>query len=137
MGTIFNAGVALGVLVTAAVATSELAVRDNAVRSISATPVNAGSGRQNYLLRDADAGNCLVTRGTVAGDGSSDVVAGKACDGLLAGLSQARIWMVEGDGSVALRTTSGETLARFALADGVDYESFQPRFPLMSLAEAD
>lgn len=137
MGTIFNTGMAFGVIVTAAVATSELAVRDHAGRSISVTPANAGAGRLSYTLKGTGAASCLVTRGAEIADGSSDLVVSKTCDALLPGLSKARVWIVGDDGTVAFRTPFEETVARFAFADGVDYESFQPRLPLLTLAEVD
>jgi hypothetical protein len=55
------------------------------------------------------------------------------CDDVLPGLSRARHWQERDDGSVVISVDGGKAIVSFAVADGVAYESFAPRSPLISL----
>jgi hypothetical protein len=62
-----------------------------------------------------------------------------APDCLAAGpeLAAMRFWLDRPDGTVALAGADGRVRAEFALADGAAYESYNPRFPVMTLLAAE
>jgi hypothetical protein len=59
------------------------------------------------------------------------------CDELLPGLSKAHFWIENPDGTVTLSADGRSPTVIFAQADGVAYESIEPRMPLMSLIGND
>lgn len=69
---------------------------------------------------------CLLTRGEMTTRRSSDVVAGQDCAAVWPGLAGVRNWTDNGDGTVDLTDTSGETVLTLGLGDGVAYESLEP-----------
>ena len=48
-------------------------------------------------------------------------------------LAAMRFWLDRPDGTVALAGADGRVRVEFALADGAAYESYNPRFPVMTL----
>lgn len=85
------------------------------------------------LAANGSASACSVTRGEDRGGGVSDLKVSPACASVLPGLETAIIWKERDDGSVAF-SVDGRDIATFSLADGVDYESFKPAMPVMTLA---
>ncbi len=58
---------------------------------------------------------------------------GKGCAHSLPALADAKRWRQEPDGSVALADGGGHALLRLAVADGADWESYEPATPIVSL----
>ncbi len=52
-------------------------------------------------------------------------------------LAAMRFWLDRPDGTVALADADGRIRAEFAMADGAAYESYNPRFPVMTLLTAE
>ena len=75
---------------------------------------------------------CTVEKTAAAGPRNHVIIA-QACDDVLPGLSKMRFWLEAADGTVTLSEDGKRASVVFALADGVAYESVEPRMPLMSL----
>ena len=90
-------------------------------------------GEQRFSLQASgrDTG-CLVTAAS-ADDGKQPLSLASACLDLVPGLAGARWWLEREDGTVAFAADNGKVVAEFALADGVAYESYAPRQPIMTL----
>jgi hypothetical protein len=85
------------------------------------------------LAANGSASACSVTRGQDRGGGVSDLTVSPSCASVLPGLEKASRWKERDDGSVAF-SVDGRDIVTFSLADGVDYESFKPATPVMTLA---
>jgi len=79
-------------------------------------------------------GSCTVTKGARVSRGVAKLAVDPACDALLPGMNRVRYWRERSDGSVEFTGEGGDALAAFAVADGVGYEPFRPRSPLLSLS---
>lgn len=88
-----------------------------------------------YELRSAgEPTGCTIDRAR-AGTGAVDTAkASPECAALLPALAGAHIWQDGPDGSMALADENGVAIVAFAAGDGVDYESYWPAVPLLSLA---
>jgi hypothetical protein len=84
------------------------------------------------LQASGEEANCAVEK--VAGAGPLlRVIVAPDCDGLMPGLSKMQYWREDADGTVTLSADGKTASVVFGLADGVAYESLEPRTPLMSL----
>lgn len=107
-----------------------------AVSSSHAPPARAAT----YRLKRAGLGDeCTVFKGPGrAGTGGGDRLRlVGACSGLAPGLSNARYWRDDADGDVAFVDEAGRPVVEFFAADGVSYESFAPKTPLLLLDRSD
>ena len=84
------------------------------------------------LQASGEAAGCTVEKTAAAGPRNHVIIA-QACDDVLPGLSKMRFWLEAADGTVTLSEDGKRASVVFALADGVAYESVEPRMPLMSL----
>ena len=87
----------------------------------------------SYTLVANGSASCSVTRGEDRGGGVSDLKVSPSCASVLPGLEKASVWKERDDGSIAFGA-DGRDIVSFSLADGVDYESFKPAMPVMTLA---
>lgn len=94
------------------------------------TPL-AGSYR---LQANGGEASCAVRRGAEVSGGLSLLTVGPDCRSLLPGIERAKFWREREDGAVAFSETGSDVIVAFGVADGVDYESFEPHSPLISLA---
>lgn len=78
---------------------------------------------------------CLIDKSSASADGVFAVTPGAACGRLHQSLGAARFWKQQQDGTVAILDGARDTIAEFAIAEGVALESYWPRTPLLSLAE--
>jgi hypothetical protein len=84
------------------------------------------------LQASGEEASCAIEK--VAGAGPLlRVIVAHDCDGLLPGLSKMQYWREDADGTVTLSADGQTASVVFGLADGVAYESLEPRTPLMSL----
>lgn len=99
-----------------------------------ATPLTAeASTSEIFTLHARGSGESCTVRKS-PGDGLIATVSVEpGCDALLPGLSHARYWQEGDDGSIVFSAESHEAIVSFTMADGVAYESFEPRSPLISL----
>lgn len=81
-------------------------------------------------------GACTVTRGAKVSRGLYALKVDPACSTLLPGIERVRRWHERSDGSVEFIGEGGDTLAAFGMGDGVDYESFRPRSPMLTLKQS-
>jgi hypothetical protein len=77
--------------------------------------------------------SCIVRKGRTLSDGRSVLLPGPRCAEIFAPLGQATVWRTGDDGTVDFVDRGGQTLVRFALADGAGYESVRPRSRIFSL----
>ena len=84
------------------------------------------------LQASGNAPGCIVEKTAGAGP-LKHVMVARACDDVLPGLSRMHYWLEAADGTVTLYEDGKRASVVFALADGVAYESVEPRMPLMSL----
>jgi len=82
---------------------------------------------------EADA-SCEIVKGKTQRSGRSPLTVDPACDQVLPGMSRVRFWREKPDGSVDFTGEAGEALATFGVGDGLAYESFRPRTPLLRLS---
>lgn len=79
---------------------------------------------------------CVVEKATGAGP-LSEVSVAPQCDAMMPGLSGLHYWSEGADGTVALSADGHTPAVIFAQADGVAYESIEPRTPLIALISKD
>lgn len=94
----------------------------------------AGLKGEIYRLSSVDGGSCLVAKASKMLGGAAVLNAEPECEALLPGIARARYWRERADGTVEFTGEAGDALAAFSVGDGVDYESFRPRSPLLSLS---
>jgi hypothetical protein len=103
----------------------------------AAPEISVGPTVEAFQLQaNGEAVGCMLEKTAGAGPLSRITVA-QACDDLLPGLSTMQYWMEDSDGMVKLSADGKTATVVFALADGVAYESVEPRMPLMSLIAAN
>lgn len=90
-------------------------------------------GRLFRLQVDGLDAGCLVA--AADGAGKRPLSVGAACLDAVPSLAGARWWSEREDGSVAFVTDDGHVAAEFAVADGAAFESYAPRWPIMTLLE--
>jgi len=99
----------------------------------AATDARTDPSVERFLLQaSGDEQTCPIDK--AKGNGRLTYVrVAPECDELLPGLSKAHYWIENPDGTVILSADGKSPTAIFAQADGVAYESIEPRTPLMSL----
>lgn len=84
-------------------------------------------GGQDYTVSNMENGKaCLITRGKSISQRSHDIAPGNDCDAVWPGLTGARNWTENDDGTVALTDVSGSAILTLGMGDGVDFESLEP-----------
>lgn len=105
------------------------------LNSSASAAVGAGQPKniERFLMQaSGDEKNCVVEK--TEGDGPvSRVLVAPDCDEMLPGLSGLSYWSENADGTVTLSADGTKPAVIFAEADGIAYESIQPRMPLISL----
>lgn len=92
------------------------------------------AGLETFELRSSEAATtCAVTRGDTDSGGRAALKVEASCAALLPGVEKAKIWLDNGDGSVAFTENGVDPIITFAVADGVAYESLEPALPVISL----
>jgi hypothetical protein len=120
---------------------------------VAAGAVSAGVGRENpdplpvpaiapalepagdaYRLTANGGMACAISKGARLSKGLAELRLDPQCGALLPELTQAKYWQERDDGSVAFVAADLDEIVSFAAGDGIDYESFKPTLPLLSLA---
>jgi hypothetical protein len=106
--------------------------------SASAAPVaHAHPSVEHFVLQaSGDVPSCTVEKAEGQGP-LTHVLVAPACDAVLPGLSGLHYWNEKADGTVELSVDGKTAAVVFAPADGVAYESVEPRTPLMALIEGE
>lgn len=100
---------------------------------VSSIAPGGENGRLFRLQVDGVEADCVVE--AADGAGKQPLSLGAACLDAVPGLAGARWWSEREDGSVAFVTDDGRVAAEFAVADGAAFESYAPRWPIMTLLE--
>jgi hypothetical protein len=103
----------------------------------AATDTQGNPSVERFLLQaSGDEHTCPIEK--AKGNGRLTYVKiSPQCDELLPGLSKARYWIENPDGTVTLSADGRSPAVIFAQSDGVAYESIEPRMPLMQLIGND
>lgn len=80
---------------------------------------------------------CLAERGEKLSGRSETFTAGPDCDAVWPGLSRARTWINNGDGTMDVADTHGEVILTVADGDGLAYEAVEPLDALLTFVPAD
>lgn len=90
---------------------------------------------QTYVMRSAETATaCQVEKGPASGNGMSTVTLHSGCEAVLPSAERIRYWRDRDDGSVELIGEGTETVVVFGIGDGVDFESYRPVSPVLSLS---
>jgi hypothetical protein len=117
-------------------AAAVVGVRANAPAPVVAKSAAEPTVERFVLQASGEERTCTVEKARGSGP-TVPVTVAPGCDGLLAGLSRVRYWHEAADGTVDLSIDGRTPVVVFAEADGVAYESIEPRRPLMALLASD
>lgn len=110
---------------------------NSSAAAATATDALKNPSIERFLLQaSGNDATCIVEKAEGVGPMAHMVVAA-GCDEMLPGLSRLHYWSEAADGTVTLSADGTTPSVVFAQADGVAYESIEPRAPLMSLLESD
>ena len=80
---------------------------------------------------------CLGERGAAISSRSARFTAGPDCDAVWPGLSGARTWTQNNDGTVAVLDAQGEAILTVFDGDGLAYEAVEPSDAMVTMVAAD
>lgn len=108
------------------------------VDPIVSSAIPARAGTHSYTISNAVASTaCLAERGGPISSRSARFTAGADCDAVWPGLSQARTWTNNGDGTVVVADAQGEAILTVVDGDGLAYEAVEPADALVTMIVAD
>lgn len=88
-----------------------------------------------YVMRAPEtATTCSVVKGATASNGLAPVVVHGGCEEAVPAVSRIRYWRDRNDGSVELVGEGREAVIVFGVGDGVEFESYRPVSPMLSLS---
>lgn len=100
-------------------------------------PAKAAGGH-SYTISNVMANTaCLAERGTRISSRSEQFSANADCDAVWPGLSTARTWISNGDGTVVVADARGEAILTVVDGDGLAYEAVEPADAMVTLISAD
>jgi len=102
-------------------------------RGDAAAASPAPTSRAYRLIANGGDTACTVTRGADLAGGLSELVVGAGCRVVLPGIERARFWRERKDGTVGFSENGADPLVSFEAGDGIDYESYAPVLPLLTL----
>lgn len=100
-----------------------------------AAPEHADVATSYHVLLEGAETGCEVAL-DAAPSAAVGLVLEASCRAALPEFAGARFWSQRADGSVAFTDGDGRIAMLFSSGDGVDYESFGPGMPLVSLVSA-
>lgn len=99
------------------------------------TTSSVTTGGQAYLIRSHDTATaCQIEKGETVAKDLSPVTIQSGCESVLPGMARIRFWRDRDDGSVELVGEGRETVIVFGAGDGVEYESYRPVSPVLTLS---
>ncbi len=108
------------------------------VDPIVSSAIPARAGTHSYTISNAVASTaCLGERGGPISSRSARFTAGADCDAVWPGLSKARTWTNNGDGTAVVADAQGEAILTVVDGDGLAYEAVEPADALVTLISAD
>ncbi|ANH05318.1 hypothetical protein [Shinella sp. HZN7] len=117
---------------------SVAADRAPAVDPVTTSSVPAAVGAHSYTISNVVANTaCLAERGDRISSRSERFSAGADCDAVWPGLSAARTWVKNGDGTVVVADAQGEAILTVVDGDGPAYEAVEPADAMITMISAD
>jgi hypothetical protein len=108
------------------------------VDPIVSNSIPAQSANRSYTISNTVANAaCLAERGSQISSRSARFTAGTDCDAVWPGLSQARTWTNNGDGTVVVANAQGEAILTVIDGDGLAYEAVEPADAMVTMISAD
>ena len=80
---------------------------------------------------------CLAERGAKISSRSERFAAGADCEAVWPGLSAARTWTNNGDGTMVVADARGEAIITVVDGDGLAYEAVEPADAMVTMISAD
>lgn len=100
--------------------------------------IPARAAGHSYTISNAVANTaCLAERGSPISSRSARFEAGADCDAVWPGLSKARTWTNNGDGTAVVADARGESILTVVDGDGFAYEAVEPADALITMMSAD
>lgn len=117
---------------------SVAADRAPAVDPVTTSSVPTAVGAHSYTISNVVANTaCLAERGDRISSRSERFSAGADCDAVWPGLSAARTWGKNGDGTVVVADAQGEAILTVVDGDGPAYEAVEPADAMITMISAD
>lgn len=108
------------------------------VDPIVSNSVPAQAANRSYTISNTVANAaCLGERGSQISSRSARFSAAADCDAVWPGLSQARTWTNNGDGTVVVANAQGEAILTVVDGDGFAYEAVEPADAMVTMIAAD
>lgn len=109
-----------------------------AVDPVVSGSIPAHTAGHSYTVSNVVANTaCLAERGSAISSRSARFSAGPDCEGVWPGLSGARTWTNNGDGTVVVANAQGEAILTVVDGDGLAYEAVEPADAMVTLISAD
>lgn len=100
--------------------------------------IPASAANHSYTISNVMANTaCLAERSTRISSRSERFTAGADCDAVWPGLSTARTWINNGDGTVVVADARGEPILTVVDGDGLAYEAVEPANAMVTMISAD
>lgn len=108
------------------------------VDPVISNSVPARTAGHSYTVSNVMANTaCLAERGSPISGRSARFEAGADCDAVWPGLSKARTWLNNGDGTVVVADAQGEAILTVVDGDGLAYEAVEPADAMVTMIAAD
>ncbi len=109
-----------------------------AVDPMVSSSIPAPAAGRNYTISNVVANTaCLAERGSRISSRSERFTASADCDTVWPGLSAARTWTNNGDGTVVVADAQGEPILTVVDGDGLAYEAVEPADAMVTMISAD
>lgn len=111
---------------------------DAGVDPVVSNSVTASGGGRSYTISNVAASTtCLAERGGRLSHRSERFEAEADCDAVWPGLSQARTWIDNGDGTIVVTDAQGEAIITVVDGDGLAYETVEPAEAMLTMVVAE
>ena len=108
------------------------------VDPIVSNSIPAQSANRSYTISNGAASTaCLAERGNPISSRSARFTAGADCEAVWPGLSKARTWTNNGDGTAVVADAQGEAILTVVDGDGFDYEAVEPAEAMITMVSTD
>lgn len=112
--------------------------RTGPIDTVTTGSVPASAAAHSYTISNVVANTaCLAERGERISSRSERFTAEGDCDAVWPGLSAARTWLENGDGTVIVADAQGEAILTVVDGDGLAYEAVEPADAMITMISAD
>ncbi len=109
-----------------------------AVDPMISNSIPAQTAGHSYTISNVVANTaCLAERGSRISSRSERFTANDDCEAVWPGLSAARTWISNGDGTVVVADARGEAILTVVDGDGLAYEAVEPADAMVTMISAD